>query len=96
MATTRARPDGLKGKLIVEVDLFEVSHTSTPAHAATRALDWKSVGTPDSDRINWGAIIEKAFEDARQRVDRDITLREKAQRIAREHAPVQIATFEVG
>jgi HK97 family phage prohead protease len=40
MSESRARPGG--GRVLTEVDLIEVSATSTPMHPATRAISWKS------------------------------------------------------
>jgi HK97 family phage prohead protease len=40
MASSRPRKGG--GRELTEIDLLEISATSTPAHPATRALDWKS------------------------------------------------------
>jgi HK97 family phage prohead protease len=40
---TKSKPrEGGKGRLIGEVDLLEVSATSTPMHPSARALSWKS------------------------------------------------------
>ena len=38
---SRARKGG-KGREIYEIDLLEISATSTPAHPSARVLDWKS------------------------------------------------------
>ena len=42
MAESQPRKGG--GRTITEVDLLEISATSTPMHPATRALSWKSAG----------------------------------------------------
>ena len=43
------REDG--GRVLVEVDLLEISATSTPMHPATRALSWKSEDAGFRDAI---------------------------------------------
>jgi hypothetical protein len=44
MAKDRPLPDG--GRELYEIDLLEVSITSTPMNASTRALSWKSAADP--------------------------------------------------
>src|SRR5512133_888094 len=41
MSESRLRKGG--GRELVEIDLLEISATSKPMHAATRALSWKNV-----------------------------------------------------
>jgi HK97 family phage prohead protease len=45
MAKERPRADG--GRELVEIDLLEISITSKPMNAATRALSWKSAAASD-------------------------------------------------
>jgi phage head maturation protease len=40
MSESRPRPGG--GRVLTEIDLIEVSATSTPMHPATRAISWKT------------------------------------------------------
>jgi uncharacterized protein len=40
MSESRSRPGG--GRVLTEIDLIEVSATSTPMHPATRAISWKT------------------------------------------------------
>jgi hypothetical protein len=40
MSESQPRPGG--GRVLTEVDLIEVSATSTPMHPSTRALSWKT------------------------------------------------------
>jgi HK97 family phage prohead protease len=46
MSESRPRPGG--GRELTEIDLLEVSATSTPMHPATRALSWKAA-TADAE-----------------------------------------------
>jgi HK97 family phage prohead protease len=46
------RRKGGKGREIYEIDLLEISFTSTPVNAAARVLGWKSMaGSPDLDSM---------------------------------------------
>jgi HK97 family phage prohead protease len=48
MSESRPRPGG--GRVLTEIDLIEVSATSTPMHPSTRALSWKAA-TADAEII---------------------------------------------
>ena len=52
---------GAKGREIYSVDLLEISATSTPAHGATRVLDWKSTerryGLPDGSVTDYEGLL---------------------------------------
>jgi HK97 family phage prohead protease len=102
MAKSIPREGG--GRRLLEIDLLEISATSTPMHPATRALSWKSAGIGD-DRD----VIELADQIKVERVGREFAetvancmsgadggdpLRAKSERIAREFAPIQVASFE--
>jgi hypothetical protein len=85
------RPGG--GRLITALDVFEVTATPTPMNNDTRVLSTKgiSAGDPMLDALN--RVFANADEVHRKQVAAD-ALREKAMRIARECAPIQVATFE--
>lgn len=77
-----------------ELDLFEISIVPAPANADTRIVSMKSISSGDPDlaafRTEWVDQLTRAMADP----DPAGTLRAKAMRIAREHAPIQIATFD--
>ena len=82
---------------IRELDVFEVSATPTPMNGDTRVLGWKAAGVGDDleyERIKRRTRDEMfALLGASDGAGGDM-LRAKANRVAREHAPVQIASFE--
>ena len=78
------RPGG--GRHITALDVFEVTATATPMNNDTRVLSTKAL----DDHSDMQVVVTKAIEDAVRRVD----LREKSRRIAREHARIEIASFE--
>ena len=83
MSKSEPRPNG--GRRLTEVDLLEVSITSTPMHPSTRALSWKSAGTGDLDAEFAG--IKASFD-----VDR---YREKeAEPATKSTGPIRVATFD--
>jgi hypothetical protein len=90
MAKNRALPDG--GRELYEIDLLEISITSTPMNAATRALSWKSA----ADRSAL-AELESVLEGWK-RVDamwRAGLLDEVPSRKSVSTAPVRVERFEV-
>lgn len=88
-AESRPRKGG--GRVLTEIDLLEVSATSTPMHAATRALAWKSA-TPVVDDLwlpDFPTEAQKAMETKVQDIER------WAAEGARRNRPIKTATFEV-
>ena len=86
MSESRARPGG--GREIIEIDLLEISYTSTPMNANTRALSWKSAHASDPGlEQDWRAITA-AFNRPREEAEMEAALEAE---IARK--PIQIAQF---
>jgi Caudovirus prohead serine protease len=81
------RADGVRE--IRGLDVFEVSATPTPMNGATRVLSTKSLIDHDPlvDAINEAFAKADAAHQAAQ-------LKARSMRIARENAPIQIASFE--
>jgi uncharacterized protein len=90
------RSDGVNA--LDELDLFEVSIVPIPASPDTRVLAMKSLdNTADLAGDSMHDVINRVFagvEETQRKAIAADALREKAMRIAREHAPVEIATFE--
>ena len=84
------RPGG--GRHITAIDVFEVTATATPMNNDTRVLSTKALD-PDLKAFGreFGDLIARAMSHD---PDPTGTLRTKAQRAAREHAPIRIATFD--
>ena len=72
MAKSRDKKDG--GRVVTEIDLLEISATSTPAHPATRVLGWKSNGAfTDSEWERFRQTEAKAeAAHEQQRRDREL------------------------
>jgi HK97 family phage prohead protease len=88
---SEAEPRQGRGRNITAMDIFEVSVTPAPANADTRVLSWKSLGA-DPDL----AAFKREFaESVRVHMNGDPgeSLRDKAVRYEREHAPIQVAEF---
>ena len=99
MAKSRATKDG--GRILTEIDVLEISATSTPAHPATRVLGWKSTGTPAIrdeepeaipaaeiwlvDEVALPAVTEEMVEEINAMAARD----EKRNR------PIKVKRFEI-
>jgi HK97 family phage prohead protease len=85
------RPGG--GRHITALDVFEITATPTPMNNDTRVLNTKAL---DADlahvRDEWRAQMTAALAagSATKSVE---TLRQKADRVARDHAPIQVAEF---
>jgi HK97 family phage prohead protease len=80
------------GRHILELDVFEVTATPTPMNNNTRVLGTKALDTDDLDRVRNETRDHMLYlMSANTGTD---TLRQKAQRIAREHAPITVATFD--
>ena len=77
------------GRELVEIDLLEVSVTSTPMHPSTRALSWKSAGGA-------GLTPEHQAELDRYLVSLNKTLTgtNESTSTTKSAAPIQIASFE--
>jgi len=84
----RKRSDGINE--LQELDLFEISIAPHPANPDTRIVEMKSIDHAVGDDMH--TIITKVFAKAESASIE--TLEQKSERIAREHAPVQIASFE--
>ena len=82
---SRRRKTG-KGKEIYEIDLLEISATSTPVHQSARVLDWKSTRCLDENYLlPDGSVVDyKAMLDFTQTFE----IEEKRAQ------PIQIASFE--
>jgi HK97 family phage prohead protease len=80
------------GRHITALDVFEITATPTPANNDTRVLRTKAID-PDADRIR-GEWRDDMFRRLGAGESPGDMLREKALRLAREHEPVQIASFE--
>ena len=97
MAESRASKDG--GRVLTEIDVLEISATSTPAHPATRVLGWKSTGITDEepeaipaadlwlpDEVDdGGAVTEEMVEE----------IEALARKSAKRNRPVTVKRFEV-
>jgi HK97 family phage prohead protease len=82
------RSDGVNE--LQEIDLFEISIVPAPANADTRVLAMKAINDPhDHVRTEYRDLMTKFLSAG----DAD-ALRAKAERIVREHAPIQVATFD--
>jgi hypothetical protein len=88
------RDDGINE--LHELDLFEVSIVPGPANADTRVVSMKSVdGEYDRVRREMRDTILRHMGGTHNQ-EKKLTaasLREKADAVAREHAPIQIAEF---
>jgi HK97 family phage prohead protease len=82
------------GRHITELEVFEITATTVPANADTRVLAYKAID-PELDhvRVEWRDDMLRRLGAGPTVTSRD-ALREKSARLAREHAPVQIATFD--
>lgn len=100
MAKSRDKKDG--GRVVTEIDLLEISATSTPAHPATRVLGWKSNGAfTDSEWERFRQTEAKA-EAAHEQQRRDRELKKfiaeveaKAAKEAKRNRPIIVKRFEV-
>ena len=88
--TTKRRKRGDGVNELQELDLFEISIVPHPANPDTRIVEMKSIDHAAGDDMH--TIITKVFAKAESASIE--TLEQKSERIAREHAPVQIASFE--
>jgi hypothetical protein len=86
------RPGG--GRHITALDVFEITATPTPMNNDTRVLSTKALD-PDLEafRIEWRDQM-MAVLGASTETKTVESLRAKSERIARECAPIQIATFD--
>jgi HK97 family phage prohead protease len=78
------------GRVLTAIDLLEVSATSKPMNASTRALTWKSASTGLSDDDLWlprEAPQTKAAPAPRETVEQHI------ERIAQETRPIRFESF---
>jgi hypothetical protein len=91
------RKDG--GRRITELDVFEITATRVPMNNDTRVLSTKAldiVELADADALadvgrEWADLMTKAMGG---KADPAASLRAKSERLARELAPVQIASYE--
>jgi hypothetical protein len=87
---SRRRNDGINE--LRELDLFEVSIVPAPANADTRVLSMKALeADPEFTCVR---DETRTFITGLLKADDAAFLRKHADRVAREHAPVQIASFE--
>jgi hypothetical protein len=93
MAKSRETEDG--GRILTELDLLEISATSTPMNATTtRALSWKAASAGLADADLWlprEATLTKAAPPST--IEEDI---ERMVEETRRYAPIHFETFEVG
>ena len=89
MGKSRARG---KGREWFEIDILEISATSTPTNPATRALSWKSTTDPrlEAEARDLMEIFERnAREHERERT-------KSAPEVAtKSTAPIRVARFDV-
>jgi HK97 family phage prohead protease len=100
MSESKPRKGG--GRTLTEIDLLEISATSTPMHPAARVLDWKA--TTSRDRFA-GFFSHEAFtgatgkRDPDARLEHELAQRREVEELAAKRAkaakPIQIKTFEV-
>jgi len=94
----RKRSDGINE--LHELDLFEISIVPAPANPDTRILEMKSLDVVElADTLTadeMATIRAQAHADMRRLLGANdaALLRAKSERIAREFAPVQIASFQ--
>ena len=92
MAKSTPRDGG--GKVLHEIDLLEISFTSTPMHPAARAVSWKSAGLADD---SMALALNRAYalaDQAHHKSAAAVELRRKAETIAREFAPITVKSFD--
>jgi HK97 family phage prohead protease len=100
MAESRKSPDG--GRVLTAIDLLEISATSTPMNPATRALNWKSTGTPPFTDSDWAAHDQRRHDrELKKREDEELKkflaeLEAKAERKRLHDRPVIVKRIEVG
>ena len=89
MAKSRPRKGG--GRILTEIDLLEISATSTPMHPATRALNWKSASLAVDDLWlpDFPTKAQSEMEAKAQDIER------WAAEAAKRNRPIKFATFEV-
>jgi HK97 family phage prohead protease len=109
MSKSEPREGG--GRRLVEIDLLEISATSTPMHPATRTLSWKTAG-PDADDREWqgmraawakadlaheAANRKREQQEAQEKWIEELAAKAeaKAAREAKRNRPIKIAKFDV-
>jgi HK97 family phage prohead protease len=82
------------GQHITALDVFEITGTPVPANNDTRVLATKALD-PEFDRVRteWRDQMTAVLA-AGGRTKTVETLREKSDRVAREHGPIRITTFD--
>ena len=108
MAKSRDTKDG--GRVLTEIDLLEISATSTPAHPATRVLGWKTnaASTSEWERLRKASLKLQAEHDQRHR-DRELKRQRdeellkfiseakvEAEKQAKRSRPITVKRFKVG
>jgi HK97 family phage prohead protease len=102
MSKSKPRKGG--GRTLTEIDLLEVSATSTPMHPSARVLDWKSSSMPvwteaDSrklDRLFGSPAFVNAGRHKDEQMAKDFEeVLEKAEKEEKRDRPIQIKRFEV-
>ena len=88
---SESRPRKGGGRVLTEIDLLEISATSTPMHPATRALNWKSAAPVVNDLWlpDFPTEAQSAMESKVQDIER------WAAEAAKRNRPIKTATFEV-
>lgn len=79
------------GRHITDLDVFEITATTIPSNGDTRVIGWKALDDPQfvAVRDQWrGHILDLLGSEPSQ------PQRDKAQLVARKHAPIQTQTFE--
>ncbi len=95
------------GRTLVEIDLLEISATSTPMHPSARALSWKTANQYDMSEFD--AMIDSSrkhtaeFRERWRKRLRDHEILEIAAKAEREEAktaradrPIRVKRFEIG
>ena len=103
-AESRASKDG--GRVLTEIDLLEISATSTPAHPATRVLAWKTAADFPFTAEDWQGFRQaeaKARAEHEERRRNDVELKRfiaeleaDAARKEKRNRPIHVKRIEVG
>ena len=75
MAKSQPRKGG--GRTITEIDLLEISATSTPMHPATRALSWKSATSSFDEEFQMIKEVEAKAQAVHDQQRRDRELKQR-------------------
>jgi phage head maturation protease len=91
--TSESYPRKGGGRVLTEIDLLEVSATSKPMNATTRARSWKAASAGLSDEELW---LPRAAPQTKAAPPSTETVEDYVDRVFEETRPVRFETFEVG